>query len=589
MNQPANQSSHRGRRRSDLALLRRRVRVARGAEPGDLLLRGGTVVNVFTGQLDRADVVIADGWIAGVGPYAWQARETIELDGGVILPGLIDGHMHLESTLLVPSELARLVVPQGTAAIIADPHEIANVQGVAGIEMLLAASAGLPLEIFFMAPSCVPATALEDAGAALDAASVRRLLRRDRVLGLAEVMDFPAVLDARPAVLRKILAARRKRGPVDGHAPGLRGQSLMTYVAAGPRACHESTAADEAQEKAALGMMVQVREGSSEKNLAPLLPLLVADTLGDWCLATDDVLPNDLVAEGHINARLRRVVQAGVPVGRAVRHATLVPARHYGLADRGAVAPGYRANLAVVDDAVEFRPRLVIHDGTVVARDGQCLWSAAASPVASANTVRLASISEQDFTLATSGRACPVITLVPGQIVTRRETVDVRTQDGRWVFTPQQDVALLACLERHRATGRHGLGLVSGFRFQRDGALGSSVGHDSHNLLVAGTNAGDMLACAAAVAGLGGGFVVAAGGRIVAELPLPVAGLMSTADASTVCRGLVRVNAAVADLGCPLAHPFTALSFLALPVIPELRLTPRGLIDVLSQQWVPMP
>jgi adenine deaminase len=364
---------------------------------------------------------------------------------------------------------------------------------------------------------------------------------------------------------------------------------LVAYVAAGMRSDHESTEVDEAQQKATLGMMVQVREGSSEKNLDALLPLLVADQLGDWCLATDDVAPHDLVAEGHLDARLRRVVQAGVPAARAVRHATWVPARHYGLQDRGAVAPGYRAHLVVVDDTIHFRPRLVIHGGAVVARDGIYRWDATSPPLPAGNTIRIAPLGEEDFSLATSGRACPIIRIVPGQIITRRESDDVACRDGRWIFNPEHDVALVACIERHRATGRHGLGLVRGFRFQRHGAVGSSVAHDSHNLIIVGTNGQDMLACVAALVRMGGGFVVASKGHVAAELPLPVAGLMSTANAHTVCDQLRQVEQAAAVLGCVLPRPFHTLSFLALPVVPELRITPRGLIDPSTQEFVPMP
>jgi len=573
----------------DLELLQRRIRVARELEPGDLLLRGGRIVNVFTGQIEAGNVVIADGWIAGVGPYDWQARDVIELDGQPVVPGLIDAHMHLESTLLWPPELARALVPHGTAAIIADPHEIANVLGVPGVEMMLAASEGLPLDIFFMAPSCVPATSWEDAGAVLDAAAVERLLQLPRVLGLAEVMDFPAVLDGRAPVLAKVLAARRRLAPIDGHAPGLRGQSLVGYVAAGIRADHESTQIEEALQKAALGMMVQVRQGSSEHNLETFLPLLVEDRLGDWSLATDDILPTDIVERGHINALLRRTVAAGVPPARAIRHATLVPARHYGLRDRGAIAPGYRADVVVMNDLQEFQTTLVVHGGQIVARDGRCVWEGASSPVALENTVRIAPVTSADFELRTTGKACPIVRLVPGQIVTQGITEDVPTKDGRWCFTPERDLALAACIERHRASGKIGLGLVRGFAFQRHGALGSSVAHDSHNLIVVGTNPSDMLVCVQALARSGGGFVAAAGGQVLAELPLSVAGLMSTADVHTVRHQLQQLHAAAQTLGCPLPSPFAALSFLPLPVIPELRVTPRGLFDVGKQQFVLIP
>lgn len=571
---------------NELPLLQRRIRVARGDEPGDLLLDGGSVVNVFTGQIEPANVVIADGWIAGVGPHQWEAQERISVDGQAILPGLVDAHMHLESTLLLPAELAAAVVPQGTAMIIADPHEIANVLGVQGIDMMLAASEGLPLDIFFMAPSCVPATDWEDAGAVLNAEDIRGLLERERILGLGEMMNFPAVLAAQPAVLEKVLAASQKCVAVDGHAPFLMGQQLVAYVAAGIRADHESTMAEEAAEKAALGMMVQVREGSSEHNLDTMLPLILEDKLGDWCLASDDILPGDIAQRGHINGLLRRIVAAGVPAARAVRHATLVPARHYGFVDRGAVAPGYRADLAVVGDLAEFEPALVIHHGTVVARDGECLQTVPSLSALEENTVRMGAITESDFSLATSGKSCPIIQIVPNQIITKHETADVPSENGNWGFSPDHDLALVACIERHRATGRIGLALARGFRFQRDGALGSSVAHDSHNLIIAGTNARDMLVCARALESNGGGFVVAADGQVQAELPLPVAGLMSSSDADTVRNQLDQVHEAAANLGCPLASPFGTLSFLALPVIPELRITTKGLFDVSTQQFV---
>lgn len=567
-----------------VATLQRRIRVARGDAPGDLVLTGGCVVNVFTQQVETANVVIADGWIAGIGPYEWDADERLAVDGGFILPGIIDAHMHVESTLLMPAELARLAVPHGTSAIVADPHEIANVFGVRGVELLLAESMNLPLDIFFMAPSCVPATSWEDAGAALDADAIEQLLRHDRVLGLAEVMDFPAVLDGRAAMLEKIAVASQHRAAVDGHAPGMTGQPLVAYAAAGIRADHESTSADEAAAKASLGMLVQVREGSSAKNLEALLPLIVEDRLGDWCLATDDIHPDEL-RHGHINRLLARVVAAGVPAPRAVRHATLVPARHYGLDDRGAVAPGLRADLVVVDDLQRFRPRFVLHGGTVVARDGEYLAETPPSSAADENSVHLGSISEASLRLPLGDEPCPVIRIVPDQIVTKSENRRVHRENGCWAFDSRDDVVLLASIERHRASGRFGLGLLAGFGLKR-GALASSVAHDSHNLIVAGTNPRDMLACVQHLQQIGGGLVAAADGQILATLPLPLAGLISTARAEVVCDELKQIGAAAAQLGCPLPSPFGTLSFLALPVIPEIRITSQGLYDVGRQEFV---
>ncbi len=571
----------------DVSSARRRIRVALDQEPGDLLIAGGQVVNVFNRRVEPADVVIADGRIAGVGCYESRASRTISAEGLVLLPGLIDAHMHLESTLLTPVELARLIVPMGTTAMISDSHEVANVLGVRGIDMLARASEGLPLDLFFTASSCVPATHWEDSGAVLGPAEVRALLARPRVLGLAEVMDIPALLGAEHDLLEKIQAALTARAVVDGHAPSLSGRELIAYVAAGIRSDHESTTVEEARAKAALGMLVQVREGSSARNLDALLPLLVDGELDEsWCLATDDIFPNDLRHHGHLDGLLRRLVAAGVAPAVAVRHASYVPARHYGLVDRGALAPGYRADVVLVEDLRDFRVRTVIKDGRVAARDGRCLDLDDVPELAHKNTVQLPPLDEAMFRLPLEHETCPVIEIVPAQIVTRHTRRSVRRVAGHWAFDPERDVVLIASIERHRASGRVGLGLVSGFGLTHDGALGSSVAHDSHNLIIAGTNARDMLTCARALAEHGGGFVAASEGSVQALLSLPVAGLLSLEDADTVCRQLAEVNHAARALGCPLEAPFGTLSFLALPVIPELRITARGVFDVREQRFL---
>lgn len=571
-----------------LEALQRRLRVAQGQEPGDLLLTGGVVVNVFTRRVQPANVVLADGWIAGVGPYDWQAAETLPLDGRAVLPGLIDSHMHLESTLLTPAELARLIVPRGTTTTISDSHEIGNVLGVPGIDLLLEISSGLPFDLFFTASSCVPATQWEDAGAVLGPAEVRALLARPRVLALAEMMDVPAILRGDPWALEKVRAALAAGRPADGHAPALTGQDLMAYIAAGIRSDHESGAVEEARAKADWGMLVQVREGSVARNLDGLAPLLTSGELGDdWALVTDDVLPTDLRQNGHLDALLRRVVAAGVPPAEAVRHATLVPARHYGLTDRGAVAPGYRADLVVADDLEHFVPSLVLKDGAVVSRDGRFVGDLPRRPPNCANTIHLPPLDESALQLRLGGPTAPVIGIVPGSLLTRRQTQEIHADGaGHWHFDPQRDVLLIASVERHKALGRVGLGLVSGFGLSRAGALGSSVAHDSHNVLLAGANPRDMLTCARALAEMGGGFVVAADGHVMARLPLPLAGLLSLESAEAVCAGLEEVERAAQALGCSLPHPFGVLSFLALPVIPELRITDQGLWDVVGQQFV---
>jgi adenine deaminase len=566
--------------------LQRRIRVARGQEPGDLLLTGGEVVNVFTGTVERADVVIADGWIAGVGPYAWQAGQRLEIPGRVVLPSLIDAHMHVESTMLTPGELARVIVPRGTGTLVADPHEIANVLGVRGVELLIDAGLGLPLDVYYMAPSCVPALPWENAGAVLDADEIGRLLANPAILGLAEMMNFPGVLGADAEPLSKLQAAAGRGAVVDGHAPGVTGQDLVAYAAAGIRSDHESTEAGEAAAKAAMGMLVQVREGSSARNLDTFLPLMAEGRLGEWCLCTDDIHPDDLIAEGHLDGLLRRVVAAGVAAPDAVRHATLVPARHYGLHDRGAVAPGRRADLLVVDDLAAFGPLVVIKDGRIVARDGAYLPEPTTRRIPRENTVHLAPYDASAFVLEVGDGPVPVIGIVPDQIVTRHERRAVGSNEGRWAFDPAIDVVLIANLERHRATGNVGVGLVGGFGFRRHGAIGSSVAHDAHNLIIAGTNPADMLACARTLAETGGGFVVAADGAVRGQLDLPVAGLLSDLEAEAVCRQLTGVRAAARALGCGLACPFGTLSFLALSVIPELRITDQGLFDVAKQEFI---
>jgi adenine deaminase len=570
-----------------LAALQRRIRVALGREPGDCLLRGGQVVNVFTGRVQPADLVIADGWIAGVGSYEWTARQTIDLQGRAVIPGLVDSHMHLESTLLRPAELARLIVPHGTTATISDSHEVGNVLGVPGIKLLIEASEGLPFDLFFMASSCVPAASWEHAGAVLGPAEVRQLLAHSRVLGLAEMMDVPAILRGDAGALEKVRAALECGRAVDGHAPAMSGRDLMAYISAGIRSDHESGTVEEARAKASWGMLVQVREGSIARNLDAILPLLVAGELGDdWTLVTDDILPVDLRDHGHLDALLRRVVAAGVPPAVAVRHASLTPARHYGLTDRGAVAPGYRADLVVVDDLRDFRPHLVIKNGQVVAQEGRFIADLAARSIPCDNTIHLGPLDESAFRLRLSLSSCPVIRVQAGLLVTRSEKQQVSQVDGQWRWDPAKDVLLIASIERHKAMGRVGLGLVADFGLRRPGALGSSVAHDSHNVILAGTNPTDMLACARALAESGGGFVVVSEGEVRARLPLPLAGLLSLESAETVCRQLGEVEKAARALGCNVPCPFGVLSFLALSVIPELRVTDQGLWDVVAQQSV---
>jgi len=567
------------------AILQRRMRVARGEEPGDLLLRGGSVLSVFTGRVEHASVVIADGVIAGVGRHPWHAAETIDIHGAVICPGLIDAHIHIESTLLLPAALARFVVPRGTLALIADPHEIANVLGVRGVELMIRASEGLPLDCWFMAPSCVPASPFEAAGAVLGAEEIARLLRHDRVLGLAEMMNYPGVLAGDTDVMAKIAAAHAAGKVVDGHAPGVRGRDLMAYAAAGITSDHECTTREEALERDALGMLVQVREGSMARNLEEMMPTIGDGHLRRWCLCTDDILPADLLESGHIDGLLRRLVAHGVPAPLAVRHASLVPAQHYGLRGRGAVAPGWCADLVVFHDLLSFAATLVIKDGRVVARDGALTEESAPPSIEGEQTIHIREPAEADFRVAVTGRSARVIGIIPDQIVTRSLEMEVASAEGAWIFDPRIDAAMIACIQRHAkageaAHGRTGCALVSGFGFARHGALGSSVGHDAHNLVLAGTSAASMIAAAKAIEAMKGGLVVVEGTEVRAALPLPVAGLLSDQPIDVVAGNLNAIDEAAASLGCPLSAPCGTLSFLALSVIPALKITDRGLFDV---------
>ncbi len=569
-----------------VATLARRIRVALGQEPADVVLKGGQVVDVFTQTVRPANVAMVDGVIAGVGPYEWHATQTWDITGQFVLPGLIDAHIHVESTLLMPGELARLIVPRGTLTLIADPHEIANVMGVKGIELLIDASRDLPLDLFFMASSCVPASRWEESGAFLEAEDIQILLQRPEILGLAEMMNYPAILHGEAKVLDKVVKVWNLRRAVDGHAPLLSGRELQAYVAAGMRSDHESSQIEEARAKAELGMMIQVREGSAEHNLHDLMPLILEDRIGDWCLASDDLFPNDLVAHGHLDRLLRQLVEAGVPPARAVRHASLIPARHYGLHDRGAVAPSYRADLWVVKDLQSFTPKLVFKHGQCVAQEGRYWGQGAAKSQTWQNTINLPPLSEEHFVCRLRSTQAPVIGIIPGQIITRHEVHDIPQAQGCFQFNPAVDIQLMANIERHGQSGKLGLGFVRGFGLRRRGAMATSVGHDAHNVIVMGTDPASMLAATRALEEMGGGFVVVDGVNLAARLRLPVAGLLTDEPAHQVCEHLEELHRASSALGCPLPSPFGILSFMALSVIPELRITTHGILDVMQQRIV---
>ncbi len=557
------------------------IRVARGLKAPDMVLKGGLVVNVFSGELVKADVAVYDGMIAGVGDYDGAHAHVVDADGCYISPGFIDGHMHLESTMLAPKELAKAVIQHGTTAIVADPHEIANVMGIDGIRFMMDASRRLPVDIWFMLPSCVPATSLETSGAVLNARDLRPLLRHRRMIGLAEMMNYPGVINGDDGALEKLLAFR---GVVrDGHAPLLSGRDLNAYIAAGIQSDHECSNMEEAREKLRLGMHIMIREGTLAKNLNALLPLVNKDTIGHFSLVTDDLHPHDLLEKGHLDHLVNRAVEGGLDVVSAIRMVTCNTAGYFGLRDAGAVAPGYRADLLVLSSLSPVHVRVVVKKGAIVFEDGKTEPPArsASSPgrPERMGAMNIKPFHADVFHLADTRAPIRVMDVVPDQIVTGQITVTPKVKDGLIVPDTGRDILKIAVVERHRGTGNIGIGFVRGFGLKR-GALASSVAHDSHNIIVVGLSDDDLFAAVKEVERMNGGMVAVCDGKILACLPLSIAGLMSQAPLAEVAESWKALRQAAHALGAVLPEPFMALSFLALPVIPELRLTDRGLVDV---------
>ncbi|NLO04312.1 MAG: adenine deaminase [candidate division WS1 bacterium] len=567
---------------STVGALQRRINVALGSQPADIVLRGGRILNVFTGDLTAADVAICDGIIASIGSYR-GARE-IDVAGAIVLPGFIDGHIHVESTMLSPGQFARAISSRGATTAICDPHEIANVAGLDGVRYMLDGSRGGPVDLRIMAPSCVPATHLETAGASLGPDAVKAMLRWPGIHGLAEMMNFPGVLAGASDALRKLAAAASL--PIDGHCPGLSGAELQAYIATGPRTEHEATSLDEAREKLAAGMWLLIREGSTARNLADLAPLLTGEGARRCLLVSDDRNPVDLLESGHLDETLRRAVGAGVPPLRAVQAATLNAADCFRLHDRGAVAPGLRADLAVVEDLRDFEVRMTLRGGIPVDEIPDPPEPGIASVRGSMN---VAGLSVESFSVPSAGEQARarVIEVVPGQVLTGAGEALLQVRGGLVQPDPERDIAKLAVIERHRGSGRTGLGFVRGLGLTR-GALASTVAHDSHNLVVAGVSDEAMLRAARALIEVGGGQCAADDDGVLALLPLPIGGLMSDHALGKVAEGVRAMQMAARQLGSALEDPLMALSFLALPVIPRLKLTDRGLVDVASFDYVPL-
>ncbi len=534
------------------------------------------MLSVFTREWLPTDVAVVDGYVAGLGEY--DGREVIDATGRWVVPGLIDAHMHLESSKLLVDEFARLVLPFGTTAVVADPHEIANVLGTDGVHWLIDVCGDIPLDVYFMASSCVPASRFESPRRELSRGDLDALLRRRRVIGLAEMMNFPGVINCAPSELAKLELARH----VDGHAPGVLGRSLNAYAAAGIGSDHEAHTPEEGRQRLRAGMWLLIREATAARNLHALLPLLAEYGPGRIAFCTDDREPEHIADDGHLNGMVRDAVAYGIAPEDALVCASLNPALWHGLPGLGAVAPGYRADLLVLPDLERFVPELVLKNGAPVAE-----WPRATVPDWVRHTVRIGAFGPEMFRVPWEGGDAHVIGIVPGQIVTDSLVVPIPARAGEALADPAHDLAKIAVVERHLGTGRVGHGFVRGFGLQR-GAIASTVAHDAHNVVVVGMNDASMAVAVRRLANRGGGIVVVDGAEVLAELPLPVAGLLSDAPLEEVVTQSHAILEAVRQLGCTLEAPFQHLSFLALSVIPSLKLTDQGLVDVDRFELIPL-
>ena len=554
------------------------IDVAAGRAPADLVLKNATYVNVFSNELCHGDIAVAEGLIVGMGEY--HGKVEVDVSGKLVLPGFIDAHIHLESSLVSPTEFAKAVLPHGTTTVITDPHEIANVMGTDGIEYMLQATEDLPVDVRFMLPSCVPATPLDESGANLDYRAIDSFYDHPRVQGLAEMMNYVGVVNGDGQVVEKIVASQAHHKKIDGHAPGLSGKDLNAYIAAGVYSDHECSDMEDAMNKLRLGQYIMIREGTAARNLDALMPLLTSQYVDRCMFCTDDKHPNDLLEKGHIDYIVKKAISLGADPIVAVKAACHNAARYFLLNNRGAIAPGYLGDFVIIDDFQHFEIEMVYKRG-VLMYDGQ-LRDFPAPEIdpylvkRAHDTFHVAHLTPEDFS---DGRPHAVIGMIPGEIV---------TQDAGYAdhADPEQDILKIAVIERHKNTHHIGLGYIKGYGLKR-GAVATSISHDSHNIIVVGATDEDMAAAANRIVENRGGITVMENGQVLGEVTLSIAGIMS--DDS-----LVMVNSALEDakdeaFGLGVSRgidPFMTLSFMALPVIPSLRITTRGVFDVSSQRYI---
>lgn len=560
------------------------IRVARGDGVADLILRNARLVNVYSAEVYSTDVAIYNSRIVGIGP-GYQGQKEIDLDGSYLAPGLIDAHVHIESSMVGVRQFAQAVVPRGITSVIADPHEITNVLGLDGIRYMFDQAKYGQLSMFVMVPSCVPATHMATAGAYLEAKDITALQNDRWILGLGEMMNYPGVVREAPDVLEKLDAFRTR--VLDGHAPGLSGKALNAYLVTGIGSDHECTTTEEALEKLRLGVYVLIREATNAHNLAALLPMITPDNARRICFCTDDRHPADILDQGGVDHLVRSAIRSGVDLVAAIRMATLNTAEWFRLYDRGGIRPGNRADLIVFDDPQEFAARLVIRNGQVVAENGKALpFDLPERPSYLRGSINV-NWHTVDFTIPAESRRAHVVGAVPDSLITEDRILEIPCASGFAIPDTEHDIIKMAVIERHMATGRVGKGFVQGLGLRR-GAIASTIAHDHHNLVVAGTDNISLSTAAGAIADMGGGLAVADGVRILARLPLPVAGLMSNRPITEVRRALDEVIVAAHSLGADTHDPFMTLSFLALEVIPHLKLTDQGLVDVDQFKIVPL-
>lgn len=556
------------------------IKVARGLEKAELVIKNANIINVLSEEIHKGDIAICDGIIAGIGEN-YEGKKEIDINGAYVCPAFIDGHVHLESSMMLPLEFAKAVVPSGTTTVIIDPHEISNVLGLHGISFMHEAVKNLPLDVYTMLPSCVPATPYETSGFDLNSYDLALLIDSPWVLGIAEMMNYSGLLNLDKNVLAKLDLAKSKGKRIDGHAPFLSGKDLCAYVASGVKSDHECTNPKEAEEKIRLGMYIMIREGTAAKDLDALIPVLKSKNTRKCMFVTDDRHPKDLYV--HINDMVRRAVEGGVDVVKAVQIGSLNTAEYFGLKNQGAVAPGYKADLLILPDLKSFKPDIVIKDGKIAAQNGKLTenFDNIEKPsVRSSINVRW--IEEKDFEIKGSSKFVNTIEVIPHQLVTKASVCEAKFENGLLYSNTNNDVLKIIVMERHRATGNIGKGFVKGFNL-KSGAIASTVAHDSHNMIVVGTNDYDMYVAAVELVKMQGGKVVVNNGKIISKLPLPIAGLISDKDFDFVIKHCDDLNRAVKDLGCTLDDAFMTMGFLSLPVIPELKITDKGLFS--TKKW----